>query len=268
MIRLLPQAFSATSLSTAVISGVVESCQLSRTTLGQFSQSLDVLCALRFQLLKGFFKRVVCPRPHFLSGPSQKPPKDSPCLQPRFLSVCHTTSRRTGGAALHSGEQSESPVLMRLTASWEIQTRTLQHDSPGPEENAEPGEVSLLWNPHSHTLEAKSFPSELSSEHPKEGARKAEGLLDLLEGPLVSVTGSGLGLDRLVEFWKISIPRSNLPAGSSQRVCCSWTGPFSSRGEKAVYPAPKEAFFSRGCQGGKQEEASGACPLLAPSRAR
>lgn len=29
------------------------------------------------------------------------------------------------GAALHSGKQSESPVLMRLTASWEIQTRTL-----------------------------------------------------------------------------------------------------------------------------------------------
>ncbi|TKC39235.1 hypothetical protein EI555_016281, partial [Monodon monoceros] len=44
-------------MSTAVISGVVESCQLSRTTLGQFSQSLDVLCALWFQLLKGFFKR-------------------------------------------------------------------------------------------------------------------------------------------------------------------------------------------------------------------
>lgn len=161
----------------------------------------------------------------------------------------------------------ESPVSF-LLSHLPVFVIFQQHDSPGPEENAEPGEVSLLWNPHSHTLEAKSFPSELSSEHPKEGARKAEGLLDLLEGPLVSVTGSGLGLDRLVEFWKISIPRSNLPAGSSQRVCCSWTGPFSSRGEKAVYPAPKEAFFSRGCQGGKQEEASGACPLLAPSRAR
>ena len=33
-----------------------------------------------------------------------------------------------------------------------------QHDSPGPEENAEPGEVSLLSNPQSH-----SFGSEILS---------------------------------------------------------------------------------------------------------
>ncbi|KAB0390102.1 hypothetical protein E2I00_016097, partial [Balaenoptera physalus] len=38
----------------------MESCHLSRTTLGQFSQSLDVLCALWFQFLKVFFKRRVC----------------------------------------------------------------------------------------------------------------------------------------------------------------------------------------------------------------
>ncbi|XP_024597032.1 uncharacterized protein LOC112397140 [Neophocaena asiaeorientalis asiaeorientalis] len=147
-------------LSTAVISGVVESCQLSRTTLGQFSQSLDVLCALRFQLLKGFFKRVVCPPPHFLSGPSQKPPKDSPCLQPRFLSVCHTTSRRTGGAALHSGKQSESPVLMRLTASWEIQTRTLiilryNRVSPALPSQLSAGESSFLDPSMTHPAQRK-----------------------------------------------------------------------------------------------------------------
>lgn len=63
----------------------------------------------------------------------------------------------------------------------------------------------------------------------------------------------------------------NLAAGSSQRVCHSpprGTGPFSGRGEKALYPAHKGASPMGGRQGDKQEEdcflspqASPLCPL-------
>lgn len=43
-------------LATAVVSGIMAYCQLSRTVPSHLSQSLDVLCALWFLFLKGFFR--------------------------------------------------------------------------------------------------------------------------------------------------------------------------------------------------------------------